>query len=403
MAAALRQHSERLRRIPVSSILDLLDDYSRQLADSPDAASLEGLAFLTFWLRRRNLEPLVESALHGGMASLEGFVDHAGGRIKAQPKGLVCHWVAGNIPTLAVFSWVVGLLCKNVALLRVSEATVAATDTLVAALARARGRGFSGEQALAAVRFVHFDSADHERHAAMSLAADCKLVWGSGPTVDFVGGLPRQHHCNEVVFGPKYSVGVICRETQEEPARFARTVDAFVRDLMAFDQQACSSPQTIFVERSRLGAQVARDLIAERLDRATRSAQVRVDGYTATRIHQARALWSFTPGRTFRAPAGAQWTVCLDADVELKEAVQSRTVFLVDVEDLSQVAACMTPRVQTLGLAVVDDERALELADRCTARGVSRCVRPGLMNVYDLPWDGRMALSEMVNWVSLKR
>lgn len=402
-ASEVRRESEFLRRLTLSSILDLLDDFSRQLASHTEATELEGLAFLTFWLRRRNLEPLVESNLHGGAASLEGFVKHGDGQIKAQPKGLVCHWVAGNIPTLPMFSWVMSLLCKNVALLRVSEASVTATETLISILARTRGSGFSGGQALRTVRFVYFDLADEARHAAMSLAADCKVVWGGDTAVESITGLPRPHHSNEIVFGPKYSAGVICREIQEEPLLFTRTIDAFVRDIMIFDQRACSSPQTIFVERSNLGAETTRDLIAERLDRATRAADISVDSYTATRVYSARALWGLTPGKTFRAPTGAQWTVCLDSDVELKEAIQARTVFLVEVDDIFQIATCMNPRVQTLGLAVANDARALDLADRCTARGVARCVRPGLMNVYDLPWDGRMVLSEMVNWVSLKR
>ncbi len=403
MASELRRESEILRRVALSSILDLLDDLSRRLASCADAAALEGLAFLSFWLRRRNLESLVESNLHGGSACLENFVNHGDGQIKAQPRGLVCHWVAGNIPTLPMFSWVMSLLCKNVALLRVSEETVAATETLISILARTRGSKFSGEQALRTVRFVHFDPDDHVSHTAMSLAADCKVVWGGGTAVESISTLPKQHHSNEIIFGPKYSVGVICRETQEDRSRFERTLDAFVRDIVVFDQRACSSPQTIFIERSSRRAEAARDLIAERLDRATRAANVSVDPYTATRIYNTRAHWGLTPGRTFKAPIGAQWTVCLDSVVELKEAVQARTVFLVEVDDISQIAACMTPRVQTLGLAVVDDERAEDLADRCTARGVARCVRPGLMNVYDLPWDGRMVLSEMVNWVSLKR
>ncbi len=403
LAAELRAAADALRRVPLSAILDLLDAYSQALAREA-TASVEGVAFLSLWMRRGHLEDLVDRSLHGGSPSLDRFVTHGEGLIKAQPKGLVCHWVAGNVPTLPVFSWVIGLLCKNVSLVRVSRPSIAPTQALLATLERTASAGkFTATRALECVRFLHFDSEDQARHASMSLAADAKLVWGGGRSVEAVTRLPRQPHCNEVVFGPKYSVGVICRQTQENPAILERTLDAFVRDVMAFDQSACSSPQTIFVERSARGSEAIRDRLAERLARATRAARIEVDSYTTTRIYQTRAAWGLASARTFRAPIGAQWSVCLDRSVELKQAIQARTVFLVEVEDLAQVPACMTPRVQTLGLAVCNPDRALELADQCTARGVARCVRPGLMNVYDLPWDGRMTLSELVNWVSVKR
>jgi hypothetical protein len=127
-----------------------------------------------------------------------------------------------------------------------------------------------------------------------------------------------------------------------------------------------------------------------------------IDTYTATRIYNTRALWGLDEERTMCGSAGADWTVCYDTRVELKEAVQSRTVFLTRVADIMNVIPLLNPKIQTVGLAVADHKRALRFADAATRRGVSRCVKPGLMNVYDLPWDGKMALSELVRWVTLQ-
>jgi hypothetical protein len=201
-----------------------------------------------------------------------------------------------------------------------------------------------------------------------------------------------------LVFGPKYSIGVIDRTTQE--TRLAEVARAFVRDILIFDQRACSSPQTIFVEPSALDPEHLIEVFAEQFRRATRKAEI--DTYTATRIYTTRAMWGLHRDKTFCGSRGADWTVCYDSEVELKEAVQSRTVFLTGVSDLMDVIPLLTPKIQSIGLAVADRDRAIRFADAATRRGVSRCVKPGLMNVYDLPWDGKLALSELVRWVTLQ-
>ena len=39
--------------------------------------------------------------------------------IRAQPKGIVCHFMAGNVPTLAIYSLFQAFLCKNASILRI--------------------------------------------------------------------------------------------------------------------------------------------------------------------------------------------------------------------------------------------------------------------------------------------
>jgi hypothetical protein len=398
----VRAQAANLHSLPSDRILTLLDDYASRLGSDPRTVALEGGSFLVFWLRRRNLERLLDINLgKPGRASLDQFVEVGGAMLRAQPAGLVGHWVAGNVPTLAVFSWVLSLLTKNAAVVRVSEATLEPARLLLEVFAAARAGEVTGEQVLKTVRFVHFHRDNLECHKALSLHADCKIIWGSSQAVQTVTALPRQEHCNELVFGPKYSLGVIDRESQE--SRLPEVARAFVRDILIFDQRACSSPQTIFVERSAVDPEQLVEAFAEQFQRGSQISPKReIDTYTATRIYTTRALWGLDMNKTFRGSPGADWTVCYDTDVALKEAVQSRTVFLTGVSDIQEVIPLLHPKIQTIGLAVADRERALRFADAATFRGVSRCVKPGLMNVYDLPWDGKMALSELVRWVVLQ-
>lgn len=399
LVTQVRARSEWLHGLAAEQILALLDDFAARLAAEARTASVEGGSFLVFWLRRKNLERLLDLNLGAaGRASLDRFVEVPGGLLRAQPAGVVGHWVAGNVPTLSLFSWVLSLLVKNAAVVRVSEQTLDAVAPFLEVFGSAHIDGLTGAQVLDTARFVHFHRDNQDCHRALSLAVDARVIWGSAQAVQAVTALPRQEHCNELVFGPKYSLGVMDRETQE--TRLAEVARAFVRDILIFDQRACSSPQTIFVEPSSLDPEKLVEVFAEQFRRAAPKAEI--DTYTATRIYTTRALWGLQEDRTFRGAAGADWTVCYDTVVELKEAVQSRTVFLTRVADVMDVVPLLNPKIQTIGLAIADRERALRFADAATRRGVSRCVKPGLMNVYDLPWDGKLALSELVRWVAVQ-
>ena len=159
----------------------------------------------------------------------------------------------------------------------------------------------------------------------MSLAADAVMAWGGAEAIAAISRLPRREHCVEILFGPKYSIGLIGRRQMEDDAGLETAVAAFVRDIAIFDQRACSAPQTIFVERSPrrplgdLGEMFARHL-------AKLPPKPDLDAFTTMQIMNVRAEWALDESRDVIASAdGANWTVCTDRELSLKEAVQSRT------------------------------------------------------------------------------
>ena len=128
-----------------------------------------------------------------------------------------------------------------------------------------------------------------------------------------------------------------------------------------------------------------------------------LDAYTTVQILNVRAQWAIDETKDVIASAdGANWTVCMDRELSLKEAVQSRTVFLTEVDSWRQIIPLLGPKVQTVGLALGDLDESLRFADSATAAGVARCVRPGIMNNFEFPWDGKMLVSQLVRWVTLK-
>ena len=324
--------------------------------------------------------------------------------LAAKPQGLVAMWMAGNVATLPMFSLVPGLLAKNVCLVKLAAADPGGMDRLLAVLAESQAEGLRGNELLRAAAVVWFDYRQQPLNEEMSLAADARVVWGGREAVRAITALPRREHCVDVIFGPKYSIGLIGRKRLEAGGEALEdAVAGFVRDIAVFDQRACSAPQTIFIERNGRHslADVGR-MFAARLEKLP--PKPGLDAYTTMRI-------AGRPRRVGDGPgprrAGLARRRQLDGvhgprASRLKEAVQSRTVFLTEVGSWRDVLPLLSAKVQTVGIALADREDALAFAEAATAAGVARCVRPGLMNNYESPWDGKLLLNQLLRWVIVK-
>jgi hypothetical protein len=401
---SLQRRREWIASLPVGRLLALFDDFAGRLLRDPRTARLEGAMFLSAWLKRHNLEQLLALNLNGNPAYLDGFVPEGRNYLAAKPHGLVAAWMAGNVATLPLFSLVPALLAKNVCLAKLAQPDPTGMDALLAVLADSEGDGLRGAELLEAAAVVWFDYHNHALNEQMSLAADAQIAWGGADAVRAISRLPRREHCVEIIFGPKYSIGLIGRKLLEAPDDdgLESVVAALVRDVAIFDQRACSAPQTIFVERSRrrslreVGEAFARQF-------ARLPPKPDLDAYTTLRILDVRAQWAIDEAKdVIASDDGANWTVCMDHEPTLKEAVQSRTIFLTEVDSWRDVIPLLGPKVQTVGLALGDLDESLRFAEAATRAGVARCVRPGLMNNYESPWDGKLLVGQLVRWVTLK-
>jgi hypothetical protein len=400
---SLNRHRAVLAKIPVDNMIALFDDFSKRLIRDPRTKSLEGCLFLSAWLGSGNLRKILELNLNGNPSYLDGFVPYGRNYLAAKPQGLVSMWMAGNVATLPMFSLIPALLAKNVCLVKLANPEPDGSDSLLAVLAESEAENISGADLLDATAVIWFDYRNRELNVEMSSAADVKIIWGGAEAIKAGSALPRREHCAEIVFGPKYSMGVIDRELiQSDPKKLDEAVAGFVRDIAVFDQRACSAPQTIFVERnSRLSLREMGELFAKHL--AKLPPKPGLDSYTTMRIVNVRAEWAMGEGKDVIASKdGANWTVCLDRDIKLKQAVQSRTIFITEVDSLRQVISLLSPVVQTVGVAFGNRDDIMGFAEAASLAGVARCVRPGLMNNHESPWDGKLLINQLVRWIILK-
>jgi len=410
LVTGLKAGQDRLRAASLDDLIGLCDAASRAWTDPRNdvgrmVANL-GIGFLPLWLRRGNLEQVAQQALRGDGASMDKFVPLAqsGNRKhRAQPRGLLVHWVAGNVPLLGMISVIQGLLTKNANLVKVSRQNAGILPFFLEALSivryrRADGQEITGELLTGAVRAIYTDREDTEAASALSALADVRVAWGGREAVEAIMNLPRRFGTEDIVFGPKTSFVVIGAEKLADQAGARQVASLVARDTVALGQRGCNSPHTIFVERGGgVGPSEFAALLGEELGRVAASVPADVVAQESFQILSWRAEYDMRGEAWY--DGGVRWTVLYsDEDRGLATPCYGRTLFVRPVNDAFEVAALCSINTQTAGLAL--GERRLQLAEAITARGVERCPEVGRMSLYEAPWDGMYPMDRMVRWVS---
>jgi hypothetical protein len=405
----LRKSAAFLGEIPVLDIVDFFDSASRRSAAAmgPGAATFPGISYLVPFLSKPNLFRLLKAALNGDPRYLDGFapMDSLGKRMRAQPRGLVTHWLAGNIPTLGMISLVQGVLTKNANIVKLPRRNGLFLPEFFARIADIDvplegGRTISGKTIAASVAFVYGEPEDSDSQRALSLESDVRLVWGGAEAVNSVLGLPKKSGAEDILFGPRYSLAAIGREALT-PGGVEKLAEKLAFDASAFDQHGCNSPHTVFVERAAAVTPLdfARALAGAMEKTLKRIPKGQAGAAEAYAVAAVRAEYSVA-GEVFASP-GTEWTVVYSEEKGLARPCGSRVVFIRPVADIKDIIEWLSPEIQTVGLAL-DEPRRTDFALAAARRGISRVTPIGAMSRYDYPWDGLFLMERFVRWVSLE-
>lgn len=397
VAAAARLRERALERpLAPADVIDVLERWGDRLRGG-FLDGVPGMAFLRLWLRRATLEPIVCREL--GLDALHGGWRRDGqALLRACPLGVVGHWPAGNIEIQPVLSMCCALLGGNACLVRVPSGLLEPTRRILEKLSEADPAGVLTERIL----LVTFDHEELDLHRAMAEAVDGAMVWGGAEAVSTIRALPFPHWARVMVFGPRLSVAAMDGGSWTDEREREAWCQRIARDVWQFDQGACSSPQTLFLERCP--GHDPREFVSalERAFAEENRLHPRLDmhpGLTSA-VCLRRATWLLEDeAHAAVFPARPDWTILLGGATELPAPVQGRTLYVLEVDDLTEPISRFDGVVQTLGLAVKDQAKEEALALAAGRRGVDRVVKLGRMHVFGSPWDGADLVRPMMRIV----
>ena len=417
--AALAEHSRQFMAVPIDTILrllelagDLLCDpdgelYRRAVELLPEHVGFSpamvryGMAAFRSSTRRQALHGVLRQ-LGPNRYCLDHFVNLRGGRTqRAMPLGSICHVAAGNIFLGSVGSLIQGVITKNVNILKISSQDTMFPTLFLEALEAADPEGVI--LAHQCVTYWRHDNRDIE--AMVKKACDGILLFGGEESVlRYKNGLSAKAEI--LAFGPKISFGLVLKGLPDSELQAAAT--GFARDVVLWEQRACTSCQNIFLEEDATTARFSAYL-AEALEReAARFPQPPLDMDTSVEIRKERELhkWrEFNGEARLEEGKGAGHTIICQRSQELADTPLHRTVYLNQIDEWQDLLGGNLGRMRyylsTVGLAAGGEVQ--QVAEAFIRAGMPRVVAPGMMSSGrdpQAPHDGRMMIPELVRLVS---
>ncbi|MFJ2842858.1 acyl-CoA reductase [Streptomyces griseofuscus] len=316
------------------------------------------------------------------------------------PVGLLVHIAPGNAAAVAPLSVVEGLLAGNVNVLKTSGSDTALALDLLAALAAADPSGLIAERVIA----LRFPSARRDWLETLCGQADAIAVWGGEEAESAVLELAPPG-CRVVAWGHRISFAYLTRAAAEDGL-----LDALAEDVCRFEQQACSSPQVVYLDTEDTEEVFAfAGRFAERLAKVSGARPAPRPGPAElaeiTTVQQlARLEQHLGLTRVFTADDGS-WRVLADTRSALAASPLHRSVWVKPLPR-HRITGTLRPMRRYLQTAAVGGGRAdvAALSRALFAAGVTRVTPVGsMLDGYEgEPHDGVYALQRYSRRVSVR-
>ncbi|MCC2275832.1 aldehyde dehydrogenase family protein [Streptomyces sp. ET3-23] len=376
--------------------------HARLAAHLPEGEDVSVLAELGAFFSREELTRKLRRELGGTAPQRLGRPDAKETVYEAwAPVGLVAHIAPGNAVTVAPLSVVEGLLAGNVNVLKTSSADTLLAQHLLAELAALDPTGAIAERVIV----LRFPSSRQDWLGLMCAPADAVAVWGGEAAVEGVAAhVPPG--CRLVEWGHKISFAYLTRDAAQD----ATVLDALASDVCLHEQQACSSPQVVYLDTEdhdevfafaeRFAAVLAGMPPAVRQDELGPAEEAEL---TTTEL-MARLEEHLGLTRVFAAPDGS-CRVLADTRAALTASPLHRSVWVKPLPRKQLIATLRPMRryLQTAGIAGSTADVA-ELSRTALAAGVTRVTPVGAMlaSYPGEPHDGVYALQRYSRRVAVQ-
>lgn len=342
-------------------------------------------------LQRAKLYDIVEADL-GTTLILDDWIPRQSVYVKARPKGRVLHLMVGNVPLAGLFTLVRSVLTKNTTVAKLPGRDPASCLYF----AKAFHDVDPAHPITRSLSVVYWPGgSDVEDEFIQDAGLVC--AWGQGSSIAAIKKkIPLDTDFLE--FGPKESLHFIGSPHGDLDNLAMRAA----YDLSVYEQEACFSPQRMFVEGDARGFAEA---LAAWLDKLLVRMPV---GYRSVdqqaHLSRARTEAEFD-GHTVLQGSRGEWMIVLlsGAGRGPYEHPLGRTIYIRPVDDLADAVGEIHNEVQTVG--VHPWPRAQALADALTHAGADRITEVGLMSRPrpGFTHDAKQPLQWFVRFVTLER
>ena len=330
------------------------------------------LASLGFFLRR--------SEVARQLSGLDGL---------RRPCGVVFHVPPANVDTVFVYSWALSALAGNTNVVRISPRAGAAAQAVLDAW-----RSIEDPVIARSQHFLSYDR-DDELTAALSEAADLRVLWGGDDSVRALRRFPLAPHARDLTFPDRSSFAIVSVEGWRcaTDAQRRAAVGGFFNDAYWFDQAACSSPRGVFWVGSADVSAEFRALLVEvaaekrHVTDPAMAVQKRVSTYGAA-----------ADGRVSKIHFDSDAVTSLESGDVLREWLAAGVFTHSTVSSLDEVVPLVVRKDQTVTHFGFSREELLDFAGKAK---VDRVVPFGDALTFSPVWDGYDLLREFTKLITV--
>jgi hypothetical protein len=319
------------------------------------------------------------------------------------PRGNVFHIPPANVDTIFVYSWALSALAGNHNVVRISERSATAADTVLEAL---NATVADADPIIGRTQRMVTYGRDDAITGALSRWCDLRVIWGGDAAVETIRRQPLRPSARDLTFPDRTSWAAlsIAGWQAAEPAARRAAVTGFSNDAYWFDQAACSSPRTVFLVGEPSGAEPVQreflellgEVVVERgwtVD-AAMAVEKRVNAYGLAATGAATAL--HFPGN---AVTGIQLA---DVGGLPRRWIGAGAFPFVTVSSLADLVPVMTRQDQTFSHFGFPAEELRAFARALGGRGIDRVVPFGSALTFSSVWDGYDLPHEFTRLTSLQ-
>ncbi|MFY1701378.1 acyl-CoA reductase [Micromonospora sp. WMMA1923] len=370
-------------------VVEFLVAFARRLLRPAVARRQPELASLGFFLRR------------GEIGRALTAVGDEPGRLRF-PRGLVFHVPPANVDTIFVYSWALAALAGNANVVRISSRSAGAADAVLDAL---NDTLTEAHPAVRQTQRMVTYGRDDAVTAALSAAADLRVIWGGDRSVTELRRHPLAPHARDVTFPDRSSFSVLsvagwlaATSADRDGAALGLYNDAYW-----FDQAACSSPRAVYWVGDPADSDTARADLLTRLRRVLDARRPEIDAAMAVEKRVATYGLAITGAAT-----GVRFHGNDLATVELADPGDLPRRWLgvgtfpqARVDALADLAPVVVRRDQTVTHFGFDAAELTAFARTVAGRGIDRLVPIGAALTFAATWDGYDLMREFTRLTTL--
>lgn len=320
------------------------------------------------YLSHRNVLYDLLDAEFGDHRVVDEWVRRQVARVRAFPRGRVFHVVAGNVPISSIYSLVRSVLTKNHSIVKLPSRDLISCLYFARSLIRHNGPDHPLSRAISV---VYCPSGD-PMFDRMLGASDMVCAWGQGESLQAIKSRVPQG-VPFLEFGPKRSLSLIYADEADVDKAAMR----IAHDVAVYDQEACFSPQRLFVVGD---VEPLLQAISHWLDiQHTHYPKGSMTDDLESHVRRTRLEGIY---RNFDVRAGDSWTVVVAPDpYAMLEHPLGRTLFVHPIRYPEEILPFVDDETQSISLYPYP-AHAEEVGTLLCAHGMVRVCEAGMISHF---------------------